>query len=74
MSKVFNISLPEDLVKKADKVAKDNYMSRSDLIRYALAKEVKNQEQEWETIVDFTKINKKGVSATDVLKALQNLK
>lgn len=27
----------------------------------------------WETVIDFTKINKKGVPATEVLKALRKL-
>ncbi len=74
MSKVFNISLPEELVKQADAVAKQNYMSRSDLIRYALLKEIRSQQSQWQTTVDFTKINKKGVPVGDVLKALQDLK
>ena len=30
-------------------------------------------EDEWETVVDFTKINKNGVSAKEVLRALRKL-
>jgi len=30
-------------------------------------------DEQWETIADFTKINKKGVLATEVLKALRKL-
>jgi len=30
-------------------------------------------EEQWETVVDFTKINKNGVSADKVLKALRQL-
>lgn len=29
--------------------------------------------EQWETIIDFTKINKKGVSAKKVLKALETM-
>ncbi|TSC88021.1 MAG: hypothetical protein G01um10147_252 [Microgenomates group bacterium Gr01-1014_7] len=35
-SQTFNVALPEDLVKKADKVAKKEYRNRSELIREAL--------------------------------------
>lgn len=30
-------------------------------------------DEQWETIADFTKINKKGVLATEVLRALRKL-
>lgn len=36
MSKIFNISLPDDLVQKADEHAKNSYQNRSDIIREAL--------------------------------------
>ncbi len=36
MSKTFNISLPDDLVQKADEHAKASYQNRSDVIREAL--------------------------------------
>ena len=35
-TQTFNISLPRELVKKVDKVAKEKYRSRSGLIREAL--------------------------------------
>lgn len=35
-SKTFNIVLPEELVKQADKVAKSEFKNRSELIREAL--------------------------------------
>lgn len=73
-SKAFNITLPLDLVKQLDKVAKSNYMSRSDFIRGAVFKELKTQTSVWEEVVDFTKINKDGVSGQAILKALKTLK
>lgn len=74
-SKAYNITLPQKLVTRLDKTAKDNYMTRSDFIRYAVVKEIKIQEEDgWKTIVDFTKINKNGVSAEEVLKALKKIK
>ena len=74
MSKTFNISLPELLVKQMDSFAEQNFMSRSELIRTAVLKELKTQDDNWEQVVDFTKINKQGVDAKDVLSALKELK
>lgn len=74
MSKTFNISLPENLVKKMDIFAEQNYMSRSELIRTAVLKEIKAQDDSWKQVVDFTKINKQGVDIEDVLSALKDLK
>lgn len=81
MSKIINISLPEDLVKKIDQLAKGEYASRSDFIRETLVRCVKGQrvvdewgdEGEWKTVVDFRDINPDGVLVEDVLKALQKL-
>ncbi len=74
-TKAYNITLPQKLVTRLDKTAKDNYMTRSDFIRYAVVKELKFQEEDgWKTVVDFTKINKNGVSAKDILAALESLK
>ncbi len=44
-----NISLPKELIKKADEVAKRQYSSRSELIRRLLRNYVEEQEQ-WELI------------------------
>lgn len=74
MTKTFNISLPENLVKKMDSFAEQNFMSRSELIRTAVLKELKTHESEWETAVDFTKINKQGVPMADVLAAIKATK
>jgi CopG family transcriptional regulator/antitoxin EndoAI len=48
-TQTFNIALPEDLVKKADEIAKKEYRSRSELIREALRTYIENKE-EWEQI------------------------
>lgn len=74
MSKTVNISLPETLVKKMDSFATQNFMSRSELIRSAVVKELKTQDDNWEQVIDFTKINKQGVDVVDVLVALKELK
>ncbi len=70
-TKTFNLSLPEELVNQIDTIAKTNYMSRSELIKHALIKELKSKESDWQTVVDFTKINTQGISATDILEALK---
>lgn len=81
MAKTINISLPEELVKKIDKLAKGEYASRSDFIRETLVRRIKGQrivdewgdEGEWETVVDFRDVNLGGVPAEEVLKALNKL-
>jgi hypothetical protein len=81
MSKIINISLPEELVKKIDKLSKAEYASRSDFIRETLVRRIKGQrivdewgdDGGWETVVDFRDINLDGVPADDVLRALQIL-
>lgn len=81
MSKIINISLPEELVKKIDQLAKGEYASRSDFIRETLVRRIKGQRivdewgdtGEWETVVDFREINPTGVPAKDVLEAIEKL-
>lgn len=70
-TRTFNISLPDELVKQIDELAKKSYMSRSELIKHALIKKLNENENEWQTVVDLTHINKRGVSAADILEALQ---
>lgn len=53
-TRTFNISLPTDLVKKVDMVAKKEYRNRSELIREALRIYLKNM-QEWEDIFEYGK-------------------
>jgi metal-responsive CopG/Arc/MetJ family transcriptional regulator len=80
-SKTINISLPEELLKKIDEVAKSEFSSRSDFIRDSLVRRLKHQrvvdewgdEGEWETVVDFKEINSDGIPAADVLAALEKL-
>lgn len=48
-TQTFNISLPEELVKKVDKQAKKEYRSRSELIRESLRMYLQRMEN-WEKI------------------------
>jgi metal-responsive CopG/Arc/MetJ family transcriptional regulator len=72
MIKTFNVSLPKELVDKIDNYAKSNFMSRSELIKHSLIKQINSQEH-WEVVADFTKINKKGVSPEKILKSIENI-
>lgn len=48
-TQTFNISLPRELVKKVDKVAKEEYRNRSDFIRETLIARIREKE-EWKQI------------------------
>lgn len=81
MSKTINISLPEELLKRIDAEAKSEYSSRSDYIRDTLVKRLKNQrvvdewgdEGTWETVVNFRDLSPLGISADEVLAAINKL-
>ena len=49
-----NIVLPKQLIKKADKVAKEEYKNRSELMREALRVYLKRKE-DWEDIFAYGK-------------------
>lgn len=48
-TQTFNISLPKELVKKVDEVAKREYRNRSELIRESVRRYLKDVD-EWEQI------------------------
>ena len=52
LTQTFNISLPSDLVKKADVVAKSEYRNRSELIKEALRTYLLSK-QTWEELFDY---------------------
>jgi metal-responsive CopG/Arc/MetJ family transcriptional regulator len=72
MIKTFNVSLPKELVDKIDNYAKSNYMSRSELIKHSVIKQINSQEN-WVTVADFTKVSKSGVSAKQILQSIEKL-
>jgi len=58
-TQILNISLPKDLVRKADELAKKEYSNRSELIRQALRVYLADK-YEWEELSDYgKKIGKK---------------
>lgn len=81
MSKIINISLPEDLVNKIDMLAKGEYATRSDFIRETLVRRIKGQrvvdewgdEGEWETVIDFRDLPGGGMLAEDLVQRLIKL-
>jgi metal-responsive CopG/Arc/MetJ family transcriptional regulator len=81
MTKTINISLPEELLKKIDEEAKSEYSSRSDYIRDTIVKRLKGQrvvdewgdDGTWETVINFRELKSSGVSALEVLSAIQDL-
>ena len=52
-SKAFNITLPQELVKKIDIAAKREYSNRSDYIRGVLVRDL-NEREQWSTFFEKT--------------------
>lgn len=62
-SQTVNITLPKELLKQVDALAKRDYTSRSDIIRQALLAKVRQPEpldewgdpvsENWQTLIDF---------------------
>jgi Arc/MetJ-type ribon-helix-helix transcriptional regulator len=72
MIKTFNVSLPKELVDQIDNYAKSNYMSRSELIKHSVIKQINSQEK-WVMVADFTNISKNGVSAQQILQSIEKI-
>lgn len=51
-SRTLNISLPEELVQKMDEQANKEFSSRSDFIRVAIARQLRDR-QEWGKIFEY---------------------
>jgi metal-responsive CopG/Arc/MetJ family transcriptional regulator len=69
-TRTINISLPEKLVSEMDKAAKNEYATRSDFIRDSILRKLRGSEERWETVTDFTKVQKGGVDIDELLKRL----
>lgn len=81
-SQTVNITVPKELLKQVDALAKRDYTSRSDIIRQALLAKIRNNpldewgdpiNENWQTLVDFREINPNGVPAKDVVTAMHEL-
>jgi metal-responsive CopG/Arc/MetJ family transcriptional regulator len=81
-SQAINITIPKELLKKVDDLAKRDYTSRSDVIRQALLDKVRrNQvdewgdEGKWESVVDFRDHGyPNGIPADEAIRILEKLK
>ena len=79
-SQTVNITIPKELLKQVDALAKRDYTSRSDVIRQALLERIRRpmkdewgEEGSWETLADFREINPEGVPAEEVLEVLKKM-
>jgi Arc/MetJ-type ribon-helix-helix transcriptional regulator len=81
-SQTVNITVPKELLKQVDALAKRDYTSRSDIIRQALLDKIRQPQldewgdpvsENWKTIVDFREISRRGVPAKDVVQAMKEL-
>ena len=68
-AKTINISLPSKLVEEIDKVAKNEFASRSDFIRDSILKKLRSEEK-WELVSDLTTVQKGGVDVDELLNRL----
>lgn len=78
-SQAINITVPRELLKKVDELAKHDYTSRSDIIRQALLDKIRNlhkdewgDEGNWKTILDLTDMPGGGMSAADFTSRLED--
>lgn len=69
-TRTINISLPEKLVRELDKAAKNEFATRSDFIRDSILRKLRAAQDQWETVTDFTMIQKGGVDIDELLKRL----
>lgn len=69
-TRTINISLPEKLVQAMDKAAKNEFATRSDFIRDSILRKLRDTQDTWELVADFTTVQKGGVSIDELLKRL----
>ncbi len=69
-TKTINISLPVKLVSEMDKAAKNEFATRSDFIRDSILRKLRTVGEQWETVADFTTVQKGGVDIDELLKRL----
>lgn len=81
-SKIINISLPEELLKKIDKSAGSEYASRSDFIRETLVRRIKGQRivdewgdplGEWDGGIDLRDERGQGIPVNKLIKMINEI-
>lgn len=68
-TKAINISLPTALIKQIDIAADEEFATRSDFIRDSILRKLNSRER-WESVTDFTTVEKGGVDIDELLKRL----
>ena len=69
-TRTINISLPVKLVSEMDKVAKNEFATRSDFIRDSILRKLRTEREQWEAVADLTTAQKGGVDINELLKRL----
>lgn len=79
-SQTINITVPKELLRMVDVLARQEYTSRSDVIRQSLLDRIRktntdewNDAKNWETVVDFTSIMGGGMPAKEFMSRLKAL-
>ncbi|MES2971049.1 MAG: ribbon-helix-helix domain-containing protein [Patescibacteria group bacterium] len=79
-TQTINITVPKELLKQVDALAKRDYTSRSDIIRQALLGKIRQtqldewgDEGNWETVVDFRDLPGGGMSSKEFIERLKKL-
>ena len=69
-TRTINISLPKKLVSLVDEAAKNEFATRSDFIRDSILRKLRDTEEQWEPVADFTLVQKGGIGIEELLKRL----
>ncbi len=82
-SQTVNITLPKELLKRVDALAKSDYTSRSDIIRQALLDKIRKPQldewgdpvnENWQKVIDFREEGyPEGMPAKELLARLKEL-
>jgi metal-responsive CopG/Arc/MetJ family transcriptional regulator len=74
-TKTFNISMPEELIKRADRLAKNEQSNRSELLRTALRNYLQERE-EWEKVFVYgeRQAKKLNIKEEDVVRLVREVR
>lgn len=71
-ARTINISLPQKLVDEMDKIAKDEFSTRSDFIRDSILRRMRALEDRWEVVTDLTTVQTGGVDIDELLSRIES--
>ena len=82
-SQTVNITVPRELLKQVDALAKRDYTSRSDIIRQAMLEKIRRPQldewgdplsENWQTLIDFREEGyPNGIPANEFIEAINSL-